>query len=358
MNPETSVQTSRSCPRLAVILPCFNEEVALPSTIKILLGKLDELAVSGSCARDSYLVFVDDGSVDKTWEVIRNAVACTGGRVLGIRLAINAGHQYALIAGIDHVAERCDVSITIDADLQDDLAAMDKMLEAYEAGAEIVLGVKSSRTGVDPLFKRLTARSFYKLMRFLGVDLVEQHADHRLMSRSAMRNLARFPEYHLFLRGLVKRLHGRIAYVSYVIQPRSAGETKYSLRKMLSLAWNGVTSFSIAPLRLIAFMGGLIFIIASGLALHALLAAFDGVAVPGWASITVPLYMLGGFILLSLGVVGEYIGKIFIEVKRRPRYLVDCVERVDEEVAEFRSAKFDEYTGDYQAVLKKARTDV
>jgi polyisoprenyl-phosphate glycosyltransferase len=145
-----------------------------------------------------------------------------------------------------------------------------------------------------------------------------------------MRNLARFPEHHLFLRGLVKRLHGRIEYVSYVILPRSAGETKYSLRKMLSLAWNGVTSFSIVPLRLIAAMGGLIFIIASGLALHALAAAFAGAAVPGWASITVPLYMLGGLILLSLGVVGEYIGKIFIEVKRRPRYLVDCVERVDE----------------------------
>jgi polyisoprenyl-phosphate glycosyltransferase len=337
MNPETSVHTSRSCPRLAVIVPCFNEAVALPSTIEILLRKLDELAVSGRCARDSCLVLVDDGSVDKTWEIIRKAVACANGRVIGIRLAVNAGHQYALIAGIDHVAQRCDVSITIDADLQDDPATMDKMLAAYEAGAEIVLGVKSSRTGADTLFKRLTARLFYRLMRFLGVDLVEQHADHRLMSRSAMRNLARFPEHHLFLRGLVKRLHGRIEYVSYVILPRSAGETKYSLRKMLSLAWNGVTSFSIVPLRLIAAMGGLIFIIASGLALHALAAAFAGAAVPGWASITVPLYMLGGLILLSLGVVGEYIGKIFIEVKRRPRYLVDCVERVDEEVEEFDS---------------------
>jgi polyisoprenyl-phosphate glycosyltransferase len=337
---ETSIHTPRSCPRLAVIVPCFNEEVVLPSTIKILLQKLDELAVSGSCARDSYLVLVDDGSVDKTWEIIRKAVACGSGRVIGIRLAVNAGHQYALIAGIDHAAERCDVSITIDADLQDDLAAMDKMLAAYEAGAEIVLGIKSSRTEADTLFKRLTARLFYRLMRFLGVDLVEQHADHRLMSRSVMRNLALFPEHHLFLRGLVKRLDGRIAYVNYDIQPRKAGKTKYSLRKMLSLAWNGVTSFSIVPLRLIAVMGGLIFIIASGLALNALVAAFDGEALPGWASITVPLYMLGGFILLSLGVVGEYIGKIFIEVKRRPRYLIDCVERVDEKAAEKAAAEF------------------
>jgi len=337
MDPETSVHTSRSCPRLAVIVPCFNEEVALPSSLEILLRKLDEFAVSGRCARDSCLVFVDDGSVDKTWEIIRKAVACASGRVIGVRLAVNAGHQYALIAGIDHVAQHFDVSITIDADLQDDLEAMDKMLAAYAAGAEIVLGVKSSRTEADTLFKRLTARLFYRLMRFLGVDLVEEHADHRLMSRSAMRNLASYPEHHLFLRGLVKRLHGRIEYVSYVIQPRKAGETKYSLRKMLSLAWNGVTSFSIVPLRLITAMGGLIFIIASGLALHALVLAIAGETVPGWASITVPLYMLGGFILLSVGVVGEYIGKIFIEVKRRPRYLVDCVERVDKEAAKFDS---------------------
>ncbi|WP_420963315.1 glycosyltransferase family 2 protein [Brucella sp. IR073] len=314
---------ARDCPRLAIVVPCYNEAAVLPQTISALRSKLSDLVKANKCQLGSFLLFVDDGSLDSTWELIVAASASAEGvPVRGLRLGVNAGHQAALLAGLLKVAEHCDAAVSIDADLQDDLAALDGMLPAYASGAELVLGVRRNRE-TDTFFKRNTAALFYAGMRWLGVDLVAQHADYRLMSRKALSNLALFPEYHLFLRGLQKRLHHKVALVHYNRLPRAAGRSQYSLRKMFSLAWNGVTSFSIAPLRIIAGMGVAIFLISCVLMLHALLVTLAGSTVPGWASTTIPLYAIGGLILLSLGVVGEYTGKIYLEVKKRPRYIID-----------------------------------
>lgn len=310
--------------KVAIVVPCFNEAEVLGTSIPRLVSLLEDLRDRYGCSDESYVVFVDDGSRDATWEMISHASSVHKGRVQGLRLSRNAGHQNALIAGLHHVTGHCDVSISIDADLQDDLAALPKMLEEYRGGAEIVLGVKASRS-VDPLFKSITAAIFYKGMNLMGVDLVENHADCRLLSAKALANLAQFPERVLFLRGLQSLVHGKVATVSYHLSPRLAGESKYPLKKMLALAWNGITSFSVVPLRLISWVGGIVFLISLVLAIYAFGNAVEGKALPGWASITVPLYLLGGLLMLCLGVVGEYVGKIYMEVKLRPRFLVDEV---------------------------------
>ena len=315
----------RAAPKLAVIVPCYNEQEVLPSTVAELAANLDALACKDLCAPNSFIVLIDDGSRDRTWDIIVNAARADNKRIIGIKLAVNAGHQYALLAGLDHATGRSDASISIDADLQDDPNAMEAMLAAYRRGTELVLGVRSSRAS-DTAFKRSTADLFYAGMHILGVDVIQQHADYRLMSAMVMRNLQTFPEYHLFLRGLQRRLSRRSEIVYYERRPRLLGKSKYTLGKMLSLAWDGITSFSIAPLRLIAAIGAAIFVVASGLAVYAFSIALAGETVPGWASITVPLYVLGGVTILSLGVVGEYVGKTYIEVKRRPRYIVEEVE--------------------------------
>jgi polyisoprenyl-phosphate glycosyltransferase len=308
--------------KVAIVAPCYNEADVLPLSIPRLVEVVDDLITTHDCAADSYIVLIDDGSRDRTWEIIAAATRQYPGRVRGIRLSKNAGHQYALMAGLNYVTGICDAAISIDADLQDDLAALPRMVAKHRQGAEIVLGVKESRAD-DPFLKTFTASVFYKVMRWMGVDLVANHADCRLMSSAALANLAKFPEYFIFLRGLQPLLHQNIATVRYSLAPRLAGESKYPLRKMLSLAWNGITSFSIAPLRLISCTGAFVFIASLGFALSALVKALSGETLPGWASITVPLYLLGGLLMLSIGTVGEYVAKIFLEVKRRPRYLVD-----------------------------------
>jgi glycosyltransferase involved in cell wall biosynthesis len=315
----------RSRPRLALVVPCYNEEGVLQTTIAELNRRLDALIADASCASDSYIVFVDDGSKDETWPIIAAAVAAAPARVVGVRLARNSGHQYALMAGLAYVTDRSDASISIDADLQDDLDVLQEMVARYRDGAELVLGIRRSRA-TDSWFKRTSAAAFYKLLGLLGVDIVEQHADFRLLSAAAMGNLRQFPEYHLFLRGFPNLLHNRVDYVHYDRHARTAGQSKYPIARMLALALDGITSFSVVPLRLISILGFLVFFVATLLVIFALVARGVGEALPGWASITVPLYAMGGMIMLSVGIVGEYVGKTYTEVKRRPRYLVDHVE--------------------------------
>jgi len=309
---------------LAIVVPCFNESEVLGITIPKLLSLLEELRAAHYCSSGSFILFVDDGSRDDTWLQIEKAAGQHYGFVRGLRLACNVGHQGALLAGLDYVTDKCDAAVSIDADLQDDLAAIPRMIEEYRAGAEIVLGAKQSRN-IDPWLKRSVALSFYKIAKFMGVALVENHADCRLMSRSALKNLGRFSEGNLFLRGLPPLLHRRIAIVRYDITARPAGQSKYPFRKSLALAWNGITSFSVFPLRIVTYVGGLVFVGSFALTINAFVQSLRGMSLPGWASITVPLYMLGGLIMLSVGVVGEYTAKIFLEVKHRPRFLIDAV---------------------------------
>jgi len=310
--------------RIALVVPCYNEDKILPITIPKLIMLLDDLQTTWSCAANSFVLLVDDGSRDDTWTVIVEATKRYPGRIRGVHLAANVGHQGALLCGLEHVTEHCDAAISIDADLQDDLAAVPAMLEKYRKGSEIVLGVREERD-VDTWFKRITALAFYRFMGWMGVDLVENHADFRLMSALALRNLQRFTEVNLFLRGLPPLLHQRISTVSYRRARREAGESKYPLNKMLALAWNGVTSFSVMPLRLIALVGGTVFFLSLLMTLYVLGSILLGKTIQGWASIVLPMYLLGGLLMLSLGVVGEYVGKVFLEVKRRPPFMVDEV---------------------------------
>lgn len=311
-------------PVIAIVLPCYNEEDALPSSVSQISSLLERLAGEFGCSQSSFAVFVDDGSRDDTWKIISEAAKRLPGRIHGLHLARNAGHQNALIAGLTYVTDHCDAAISVDADLQDDLDALPIMINEYRKGAHIVLGIKKSRAD-DPMAKVLTAAMYNKLMRFMGVDLVENHADCRLLSNRALKNLGEFPERFLFLRGVQTLLHTKTAHVYYDLKPRSAGSSKYSPRKMISLALNGITSFTVVPLRLITGLGALVFAFASVMSAFALLKAVSGDTIPGWASVTIPLYLLGGLNMMALGIVGEYIGKIYFEVKRRPRYLIDDI---------------------------------
>lgn len=320
----------RMAPKLALVVPCFNEEQVLPITIQQLSEALQALEAGGRVRADSFAVFIDDGSSDTTWSLISRAVRANSARFRGIRLARNAGHQAALIAGLEYVAGKCDASISLDADLQDDLGVLEDMLERYIEGAELVLGVRDARD-TDTWFKRITAVSYYRLMRWLGVDLQENHADFRLMSSRALNNLRKFGEVNLFLRGIVPLLHSRYALVRYDRKSREAGATKYPLKKMLSLAWTGVTSFSTAPLRAIMYAGAAIFLVSLLLSLYAFWAVLNGRSIAGWASIVIPLYLLGGLLMLSIGVVGEYLARVFLESKGRPRYLIDEILQAEAE---------------------------
>lgn len=327
----SSNSSSRLNPVLAFVVPCYNEEEALAVTIPAVLEFLDALSQSHQCSAASYAILVDDGSTDGTWEAIIGAKARNPEQIVGIRLATNAGHQYALVAGIDYAAFNADISVSIDADMQHDLNAVPEMISDYRSGAEIVLGIKRRRAS-DTAIKRWTASRFYKLMQIMGVNIEDQHADFRLMSSFAMRSLGKFPEYHLFLRGFPHLLHNRVTRVYYDVSPRNGGSSKYSIARMLSLAWNGITSFSVVPLRVITIAGAVVFVISAMLALGSVLTRIGGEAVPGWASITAPLYSLGGLLMLSIGIVGEYVGKIFVEVKRRPRYIVDSLMAINSNI--------------------------
>lgn len=308
-------------PVIAVVAPCYNEQEVLPETLRRLRALLDRLAGEGQIDASSRIWLVDDGSRDATWALIRQAGADPRAGVCGIKLSRNRGHQIALLAGL--MSASGDVVISVDADLQDDLEAIPRMLLAHAAGHDIVYGVRSSRSA-DTVFKRFTAEGYYRLLDRLGVEVIFNHADYRLMSRRAVEALRAYPETNVFLRGLIPQLGFPSTTVEYVRAERFAGESKYPLRKMLQLAWQGVTSFSAAPLRAITAIGMLVSLLSLGLGFWALFVRlFTDEAVPGWASIVIPLFLISGVQLLSLGVIGEYLAKVFLESKRRPLYFVD-----------------------------------
>jgi glycosyltransferase involved in cell wall biosynthesis len=305
---------------LTIVVPCHNEEAVLPETGSRLLELLDSLHDQGRVASDSRVVFVDDGSRDSTWTLIED-LAASEPRIRGIKLSRNYGHQNALLAGLMTVEG--DAVISVDADLQDDLSVIGNMVMAHDEGVDIVYGVRSTRD-VDTFFKRMSAVMYYKLLKWMGVDVVFNHADYRLMSRRALEALKEYSEVNLFLRGLVPTLGFPSSVVSYERHERFAGESKYPLRKMLGLALDGVTSFSAFPLRLIAGLGVIVFLISMGLSFWVLWTRmFTDDAVPGWASSVLPMYLLGGIQLFSIGVLGEYISKVYMETKRRPRYIIE-----------------------------------
>lgn len=307
-------------PRLAIVVPCHNEQEVLRDSTAALLSRLESMRGQKLIANDSYLCLVDDGSRDATWELIRELHGADP-RVQGLKLTRNFGHQGAVLAGMFEC--EADVVVTIDADLQDDDACITEMVRQYHAGHDVVLGVRADRSS-DTLAKRATAQGYYRLLRLLGINVVINHADCRLLTRRALEELRHYPEVNLYLRGLMPLLGLPTTTVRYARRARMAGETKYPARKMLALAWEGVTSFSVAPLRMVSVLG--FFIALGSLAVTAWALAvklFSDSAVPGWASTVVPLYFLGGVQILCLGVIGEYVGKIYLETKRRPRYAVE-----------------------------------
>lgn len=309
-----------SAPVLYLVVPCYNEQEVLSDTAEKLAHKLTQLIDAGKISERSRIAFVNDGSSDRTWEIIR-AYTERSALFSGINLAHNEGHQNALLAGLMTVLPYADVTISMDADLQDDINAVDAMLEKYAAGVNIVYGVRANRSS-DTFFKRFTAESFYRAMRALGANIVFNHADFRLMDRRALTALAEYPEVNLFLRGIVPMIGLTHGVVYYARKERLAGVSKYPWRRMASFAWEGVTSLSARPIRLIAQMGMFISFISGLMLIWSIVRHFIGETIVGWTSLVVSLWFLGGLILLSVGVIGEYVAKIYLEVKRRPRYLV------------------------------------
>lgn len=302
------------------VVPCFNEEEALPVTAQALLHKMRTLQAAGLVARESRVLFVDDGSRDNTWQEIES-LTDRSPLFAGIRLAHNRGHQNALLAGLMAARERADAAVSMDADLQDDIDAVDQFVEAFDSGCDIVYGVRTNRDS-DTFFKRFSAECFYRFLRSMGVATVFNHADYRLMSRRALDALADYREVNLFLRGIVPLIGFKTAVVPYTRRERVAGRSKYPLKKMLAFALDGITSFSTRPIRLLFWCGLAISLASTAAFLYVLAARAAGQTVPGWSSIACSIWFLGGVQLLALGVVGEYIGKIYAEVKRRPRYAV------------------------------------
>lgn len=305
---------------LYIVVPCYNEEEVLPETSRRLKEKMEALVAAGTVSEGSRILFVNDGSRDRTWEII-SALHAADPVFSGVDLTRNRGHQNALLAGLMTAKDRCDMAISMDADLQDDVDAVDKMIEEYHAGCDIVYGVRSSRKK-DTFFKRFTAEGFYRVMNLLGAETVFNHADYRLMSRRALEGLSRFKEANLFLRGMVPMIGYRSGTVEYERGERFAGESKYPLKKMLAFAMEGITSLSVKPLRMITGLGALIFLIAAVMLAYSVYRWAVGDTVLGWASLMCSVWAIGGLILLSLGVIGEYIGKIYLETKGRPRFLI------------------------------------
>lgn len=330
--------------RLAIIVPSFNEEAVLEQSHKAISAVLKKLIESSQISKDSFLCFIDDGSSDKSWEILQslalessqNALDSTcinalkdsidsSPSTIAIKLSKNCGHQNALLAGLEYVANKCDYAISIDCDLQDDVNAITEFVKVAKAGAEVILGVRKSRAK-DSLFKKHSAQGFYKFMALLGVKLTYNHADYRALSNRAINALLSFKERNLFLRGIVPLLGFKRATIAYDRLERVAGTSKYPLRKMLSFAWNGITSFSIMPLRVVSVLGAIFFIISILLGCYALyLKLFTQSVVSGWTSIVVLLSFFSGIELLSLGIIGEYIGKIYAESKQRPRYFIEDI---------------------------------
>lgn len=310
-----------AAPVLAIVVPCYNEAEALPQSAPVLLSLLDSMSEEGLIDSASYVLCVDDGSRDATWEIIGDLHAADP-RIKGITLAHNRGHQYALLAGLMSVIDRCDAAISIDADLQDDPQAMVRMVEDYRSGKEVVFGVRSSRQ-TDTFFKRSTAHAFYSFQKSMGLETVYDHADYRLMSNRALKLLAEYGESNMFLRGLVPLIGLDSSVVTYERGVRVAGESKYPLSKMLALSIDGITSFSAKPMRWIFFTGLISLVATLGVAVYVLVSYFGPRPVsPGWASLMLSMWGLGSLLLMALGIVGEYVGKIFVEVKKRPRFAI------------------------------------
>lgn len=307
--------------KLYLVIPCYNEEEVLPETSKRLKEKVTSLITKGKIDEESRIVFVNDGSKDRTWELI-SELHKQDPLFSGINLSRNRGHQNALLAGLMTVKDHADMVISMDADLQDDIDAVDEMVEKYLNGVDIVYGVRSSRAK-DTFFKKATAEGFYKLMNSMGANTVFNHADYRLMSRRALEGLAQFGEVNLFLRGIVPMIGYTTDVVYYERGERFAGESKYPLGKMLSFAVEGITSLSTKPIRLITGLGFFIFLISIIILIYSLVRHFMGETIVGWTTLMVSVWGIGGLILLSLGVVGEYIGKIYLETKARPRFIVE-----------------------------------
>lgn len=307
--------------KLYMVIPCYNEQEVLPETSKRLKEKLSTLVKAGKIDPESRIIFVNDGSKDRTWEIIRRLHE-EDPVFGGVNLSRNRGHQNALLAGLMTVKDHADMAISMDADLQDDINAIDEMVEKYLNGTDIVYGVRSSRAK-DTFFKKATAEGFYKLMNTMGVNTVFNHADYRLMSKRALEGLAEFREVNLFLRGIVPMIGYSTDVVYYERGERFAGESKYPLGKMLSFAIEGITSLSTKPIRMITFLGFFIFLVSIGILIYSLVRHFMGATIVGWTTLMVSVWAIGGLILLSLGVVGEYIGKIYLETKVRPRFLIE-----------------------------------
>jgi polyisoprenyl-phosphate glycosyltransferase len=329
---------------MTIVVPCHNEEGVLGETASQLIDFIGRQETNGRCSSASQVLLIDDGSTDGTWALIRRLAAQHPGRIAGLKLSRNVGHQHALLAGLTQAPG--DVLVSIDADLQDDIEVIAEMLNHYYQGHEIVYGVRGRRP-TDTHFKRLTARGFYRLMLRMGVDIIDNHADFRLMSRRAIEILRQYGEVNLFLRGIVRLIGLPSAQVSYERRERTTGETKYSLVRMASLAWEGITSFSVAPLRVVAAVGVLTSCFALVVSVWVFIVALTNpAAVPGWASTVLPITLIGGIQILSIGVLGEYVGKVYLESKRRPRFIVDSAVGMFHSVSDNGAASDRELRGD------------
>lgn len=307
-------------PKLIIVVPCYNEEEVLPITSQMFLNKINSLSAAGKISPDSRVMFVNDGSRDKTWEIICS-LAESDEHFIGIAQSRNRGHQNAVLAGLMEAKDMCDITISIDCDGQDDINAMDKMVDEYLAGSEIVYGIRSKRD-TDTFFKRFTAESFYKLMKLMGAEVVFNHADYRLISSRALQELSKFKEVNIFLRGMVPLVGFKSTGVYYERNERIAGKSHYPLSKMLALALDGITSLSVKPIKLIMGFGLVIAALSFVGIIWAVITAILGLTVAGWASTVCIICFLSGIQLISIGVIGEYIGKIYLEVKARPRYII------------------------------------
>ena len=311
---------NRTQPILYIVIPCYNEQEVLPITAPLFLQKISDLSAAGKISPDSRVLFVNDGSKDRTWEII-HSLAAADEHYLGISQSRNRGHQNAVLAGLMEAKSRCDITISIDCDGQDDINAMDGMVDAYREGCDVVYGVRSKRD-TDTFFKRFTAESFYKLLNAMGAEVVYNHADYRLLSSRVLEEFAKFKEVNLFLRGMVPLVGFKSTCVTYERHERIAGESHYPLSKMLSLAFDGITSLSIKPIRFITGFGVCVALVSFIGVIWAIVEALLGATVSGWASMTSIICFVSGVQLICLGVIGEYIGKIYMETKHRPRYII------------------------------------
>ena len=307
--------------KLYLAIPCYNEEEVLRDSAGKLLNKYDNMLAEGKITSDSKIVFIDDGSKDKTWSIIKE-LHKKNPVFQGIKLSRNRGHQNALLCSLMTLKDKADAVISIDADLQDDINTFDEMVQKYEEGCDVVYGVRSKRE-TDTFFKRFTAEAFYKILNKMGAKVIFNHADFRLMSKRALEAFSLYKETNIFLRGMVPLIGYKSDVVTYERSERLAGESKYPLKKMLALAWEGITSLSIQPIRMITWLGGIVFAISIIMIIYSLVSFFVGAATTGWASTLCSIWAIGGLQLLAIGIIGEYIGKIYLETKQRPRFIVE-----------------------------------